>query len=700
MRLIIAEKPSVARDIARVIGANEQKEIDNLKYYQNSEYIVSNFRGHLVGLAEPDDYFPNLKSNPANLSAKGKILWSNFTLPILPENYTFKPNEGCFGHIKALGKLMQLPQVTEIVNAADAGREGELIFRYVYNYLKCNKPTKRLWISSLTDESIENGIRNLINSDTKNGMYWAGDCRNKADWLFGMNLTIYFSTLYHGRIHVGRVQTPTLRMVVDRDIEIKNFKKSKYYTLCLNNGAEYFVSEGENTFKEKSKADSIANFLNGKTVTVKSVESKKKSENRPQLFNITTAQIEANEKYGFTAEETTSALQKLYEKKLTTYPRTDSSYITQDMVKTIPDIVQKVEFFAPERVKKLQSKNLNLDNRIVDDKKVSDHHAIIPTKEIEKLYETGLSETELIIAKMVIHRFLLALDQPYFYDETKTVFSVENYNFKLTSKVPLSLGWREYEPFKNDKNTETEPVAYSQGQTFPAVVKVTEKETSPPKPFTEATLLSAMENISRRIEDKEKAEFVKERGLGTPATRSGIIQKLVDTKCCERKGKTFISTEMGKQVIGVLPENVKNVEMTAEWEEKLADIENGKLNQFDFLNNLGSFVKEIINTVGNDENLQKDTFKREVVNLGKCPKCGKEVRDFPKSYRCEDKECEFVIWKVIAGANISQATAKKIIAKGKSDILKFKSKSDKIFSAKLALSADKTKIEFEFINKK
>ncbi|GHU56033.1 DNA topoisomerase [Clostridia bacterium] len=703
--LILAEKPSVARDIARVIGASNEKVIDCLKYYEGNGYFVSNFRGHLVGLADVDYYFSELKKEEKNVSKNGQIFWNKVPLPILPSQFVMLPSKDTKAHVMALKKLIALPEVTVVVNGADAGREGECIFRYVYDYLKCQKPTKRLWISSLTDESIKQGMASLLDGHAKDKIYDAGLARVKTDWLIGMNFTRLYSMLNDVYpLNVGRVVTPTLRMIAERDIEISNFKKAKYYTLNLDNGAEYFVSDGENTFSEKSKADNITSRLNGKNVTVKSAEKKRKQEQRPLLHSLTSLQKEANEKHGLTAEQTLNSLQNLYEKKLTTYPRTDSNCITEDMKNKLPQLVKAVAFFDENRVNTLLLQGLNLDKRVVDNSKVSDHHAVIPTELASQSKLDELSDNEKKVFELVINRFLLALEQPYFYDETTFIFSCEDYDFRLISKLPVLLGWKKYEQLKIDEKSN---IAYCQGDTFTAQVTVSEKETSPPKPFTESTLLSAMENISRRIEDKEKAEFVKERGLGTPATRASIIEKLVSGKTpfAERKGKNLVSTEHGRKVISLLPEPVKSIEFTADMEEKLSDIESGKITAAQFLTDIQNFIKE---RKSDFEKLQiKQSEKRSYTPqnrevIGVCPKCGKNVyestSDKFKAFSCESEKC-FVLWKKQFGKEnaVTKTVAKQILTKKKSALINgFVSKTGKEYSAFLVLKDDfSVGLEFE-----
>jgi DNA topoisomerase-3 len=682
MNLIIAEKPSVARDIARIVGAKNTKKIDEMTYYTGENYAVGNFLGHLVGLALPPDYDKKYEK------------WDLADLPIIPQNWLYNANSETKKHLKSLIKLMNSKEITTIVNAADAGREGECIFMYVYNYANCKKPIKRLWISSLTDESIQKGLANLQDGKTKESLFLAGSARAKADWLIGMNLSRFYTKIFNTKLSVGRVTTPTLAMIANRDSQINGFSKAKYYTLSLENGAEYFVEDGESFFSEKSSAEKICAICTGKNITVKKVDIKRKKENRPLLHSLTSLQKEANEKHGFTAEQTLDNLQKLYEKKLVTYPRTDSNCITDDMKSTILDIVKSLEFYDSKRIKSLLSQGLNLDKRVVDNSKVSDHHAVIPTKEISRLDNDKLSENEKKIAELVINRFLIALDKPHIFDEKTHIFEVEKHLFKLVSKTSIDLGFRNFEKVSS-KNSEQKlsfkkVISYNLGDLFLSKILVTEKETSPPKAFTESTLLSAMENISRKIEDKNKAEFVKERGLGTPATRAGIIEELVKRGLAERNGKNFTSTALGKQIISLLPAEVKSVGMTADMEEKLSQIENEKLSEMAFLSEIITFINTRISAEKGKTYTQFAQPQNARETLGKCPECGANVVENEKSFYCSSyKNCNFSIWKdnnfcKNFGFKLNKTTVKQILAKG-SVLAELNSKSGKKFKALVML---------------
>ncbi len=655
MELIIAEKPSVARDIARVIGANEQVKSKDITYYKNEKYLVSNVLGHLVTLAEPAKY-----------NEEWGTPWRLEALPFVPTSWQFLPISGAEERLLALGKLMNSKDVESIICATDAGREGEVIFRYVYNYVGCKKTFKRLWISSLTDDSIRSGMKNLLPGGDKDRIYEAGFARSCADWLVGMNLSRLYSIYYKTRYSVGRVQTPTVNMIVSRDYDIANFKKSIYYTLCLENGAGYLNVNNENNFSERTAAESVLNECLHKNSKVIKAEKKEKSENRPLLYSLTSLQKEANEQHGFSAARTLVTMQDLYEKKLFTYPRTDSNYITDDMADSVLDIVKLLIFFDEEQVNKLIKNGLNLDKRIIDNSRVSDHHAIIPTKDIYKLPETELSPDEKVIAAMIMKRLLTSVDEPYRYYETEYIFKVSEHKFKLVTKVPISLGFRKYlKPEVDDLS----PYSYKIGDEYYIEnIKLEEKETSPPKPFTESTLLSAMENIDKRIENADKKQFVKERGLGTPATRASIIERIIKLGFVERKNKTLVSTEAGRSFISILPEEVKSVEMTADMESLLSDIEKGAIVSSQAIKEISDFVVNVIEKERGKEHISPE--RKEVVSLGKCPKCGKDVVERKMSFSCTDDSCIFIMWKsdlfwVKRNKTLTAALVKNLLQKDK-----------------------------------
>lgn len=602
MKLVVAEKPSVARDIAKVIGANESI---NGALYGNG-YIVSYAIGHLVELKQPDEYDEKYKK------------WNVDDLPIVPD-FEFKENPSTAEQLAKLSKLMNSNEVDSIICATDSAREGECIFRYIYKYIGCTKPFERLWISSLTAESIRQGFADLKPSSDYDNMYAAGFARNKVDWLFGINMTRLYSCYSHARCSVGRVQTATVNMIVQRDREIENFVKKPFNKLQLENGAEWFDGE-DNSFSDKKQAENVKAKCEHQLCTVKSAETTLKKENRPLLFSLTSLQAEANEKLGFSAATTLVIMQSLYEKKLLTYPRTDSNYITDDMAAEMTERVKTLRFFDENAVNELLLAGLNIDSRVVNNKKVSDHHAIIPTENISEMENAELSSDEKAILEMVITRFLAAFSDQYQYNETEYIFEVSGETFRLKSKSTVQLGWRKFYPSDKVENTSFPLV---QGESFEAEnLKISDCETQPPKPFTEATLLKAMENIDRRIEDKELGEFVKERGLGTPATRAEAIERIINVGYVERVKKTLRSTDKGRKIIDILPDEVKNIELTAEMEQQLAAIQRGEISADVIVAQTIDKVKRVIEGEKTREHISLAPSRP---SLGKCPKCGGAV---------------------------------------------------------------------------
>lgn len=602
MKLVVAEKPSVARDIAKIIGANES--IDGALY--GNGYIVSYAIGHLVELKQPDEYDEKYKK------------WNVDDLPIVPD-FEFKENPSTAEQLAKLSKLMNSDEVDSIICATDSAREGECIFRYIYEYIGCTKQFERLWISSLTAESIRQGFADLKPSSCYDNIFAAGFARNKVDWLFGINMTRLYSCYSHAKCSVGRVQTATVNMIVQRDREIENFVKKPFYKLQLENGAEWFDGE-DNSFSDKKQAENVKAKCEHQLCTVKSAETTLKKENRPLLFSLTSLQAEANEKLGFSAATTLVIMQSLYEKKLLTYPRTDSNYITDDMAAEMTERVKTLRFFDEDGVNELLLAGLNVDSRVVNNKKVSDHHAIIPTENITEMEDAELSSDEKAILEMVMTRFLAVFSDQYQYNETEYIFEVSGETFRLKSKSTVQLGWRKFYPSDKVENTSFPLV---QGESFEAInLKISDCETQPPKPFTEATLLKAMENIDRRIEDKELGEYVKERGLGTPATRAEAIERIINVGYVERVKKTLRSTDKGKKIIDILPDEVKNIELTAEMEQQLAAIQRGEISADVIVAQTIDKVKRVIEGEKKREHI---SLAPPRPSLGKCPKCGGAV---------------------------------------------------------------------------
>ena len=550
--------------------------------------------------------------------------------------------------------------VTEIINACDAGREGECIFRYIYEYIGCAKPVKRLWISSLTDDAIRDGMKNLLDSSELDNMYAAGFARAKSDWIFGMNLSRYYSLKTNKRHRSGRVKNTVLNIISEREAQIAAFEKKPYFKVILDNGAEC-----SRTFDASEEAEAVKQKCEGKEAKVCSCIAEEKKENRSLLHSLTSLQREANDTYGMTAATTLKTAQSLYEKKLITYPRTDSNCISDDMKPYAVSVVKCLASYDRARVDKLLSQGLNFDKRVVNNAKITDHHAIIPTNMIGRLNDAELSESEKKIVLLVINRFLTALDKPYKYLETKYEFEVEGEKFKLVTKSPIELGWRQY------TNVKLEPFPqYTEGDSVTiSSAEVRDCETKPPAHFTEASLLAVMENIDRRIDDKELKSYVREQGLGTPATRAAIIEGLISAKYIERKKKQLYITEFGKKYVDALPDNVKSPELTAHWEQMLSDIEQGKCREENFMNEIIKNVKDVMeNATEVDATDDMDTSPDQNEDVGKCPWCSSPVREGPKAFYCSDREnCDFFIYKhdKRIGRDYKAAEISELLANGK-----------------------------------
>ena len=682
MKLVVAEKPSVARDIAAVIGADEV--IDGV--LTGNGFMVTAARGHLVRLKMPNEYSESYKK------------FSLSELPLVPDDFEFTPIEGAEDVLDKLTKLMNSSEVDEIIEATDAGREGECIFRYIYNFIGCTKPVKRLWISSLTAESIRQGFGNLLPYEDKDSVFDAGLARNKVDWLWGINLSRLYTIYCNALCKIGRVKMPTVNMIVQRDREIAAFVKKPYYKLRLENGAEWFDGD-EDSFPDQNAAETVKAKCENQLCTVKSVETKLKKENRPLLFSLTSLQADANDKLGFSAAKTLTAMQSLYEKKLLTYPRTDSNYLTEDMAAILPDRVQMLRFFGESAVDELLRNGLNIDSRVINNAKVSDHHAIIPTENIGKSVKSELSEDEKAILNMVITRFLAALSPEYQYNETTVIFEVNGETFRSKFKIPVKLGWKKFYIEQDEDDENGTAGNFSEGESFEAKkLTISECETQPPKHFTESTLLRAMENIDRRIEDKELSSYVSERGLGTPATRAAIIEEIIAVGYISRKGKSLIAEEKGCKIIDILPHNVKSVELTAEMEQKLAAVENGTETAEHVVEATLKTVCEIIRLEADREHTSL-VPKREP--LGKCPICGGSVFEFSKdnhtAFYCENspKSCYFCLWSddlfwTGKGKKLTSTLMKSLLTKGKVKVSGLKSKEkDKTYDAIISFS-DKT----------
>ena len=632
MKQVIAEKPSVAQSLATVIGATVRKD----GYLEGNGWRVSWCVGHLAGLADAHAYNPDYAK------------WRYDDLPILPEPWQMVVSKDKKKQFNILKQLMNAPDVTEVVNACDAGREGELIFRSVYELAGCQKPMKRLWISSMEDSAIREGFANLRPGADYDGLRDAALCRAKADWLVGINATRLFSVLYHRTLNIGRVMSPTLALIVQREAEIDTFKPVPFYTVVLE--LPGFSVFGER-MKDKGAAEQLKTACQGAAVTVKKVERKEKSEKAPALYDLTTLQRDANRLLGYTAQQTLDYLQNLYEKKLCTYPRTDSRYLTSDMAESLPVLVNLVANAIPFR----KGIAISCDAaQVINDKKVTDHHAVIPTRNLQGADLSGLPVGERMILELVSQRLLCAVAEPHTYAETAITVECAGAEFTAKGKTVKRSGWRALDAayragLKNaepDKENEDKALPeLSEGQTLPlSNAAVKEGKTSPPKHFTEDTLLSAMETAGK----DDMPEDAERKGLGTPATRAGILEKLVSTGFLERrKSKKTVQLMPSKDAVSlitVLPEQLQSPLLTAEWEHRLSEIERGELSPEDFMGGICAMLRELVRTyqvIKGTEYLF--TPPREVV--GKCPRCGGDVAELQKGFFCQTESCKFAIWK-------------------------------------------------------
>ena len=627
-QLVIAEKPSVAHSIAAVIGATEKQN----GYWQGGGYLVSWCIGHLVSFAEAGQYDEKY------------CKWRYEDLPILPQPWQFIVPDEKKQQFEIVRALLNRPDVDSVTAATDAGREGELIFRLVYQMADCTKPVKRLWISSMEDAAIREGFANLRPDSDYDALYQSALCRAKADWLVGINATRLFSVLYHKTLTVGRVQTPTLKMLVDRDAKILRFQKEKYYTVGIQSGS---LKAGSGRIASMDEADTLRKACAGASAICSSVKREKKAEQPPKLYDLTTLQREANRLFGFTAKQTLDYAQQLYEKKLLTYPRTDSQYLTEDMGQTAQHLVSDLLGLLPFA----QGLALTAEvGRILNSKKVSDHHAIIPTSEFVKQGFTGLAESECKLMSLVCSKLLCAIAAPHEYETVTAVFSCAGNEFTAKGKTVLVPGWKEIDQrFRSTMKADGEEEAESlntlpelaEGQSFRVTSTVSEHFTSLPKAYTEDTLLSAME----RAGAEDMPEDAERKGLGTPATRAAILEKLVQMGFVQRKGKQLVPTKDGINLAVVLPESLTSPALTAEWENRLSEIAKGKADPDEFMAEIETQVRQLVKTYSCISADKQNLFQSERVIIGKCPRCGENVYEGKKNFYCGNRGCQFVMWK-------------------------------------------------------
>ena len=668
-RLVIAEKPSVGISIASVLGAKDRKD----GYIEGRDYIVSWGFGHLAELANADTYDEKYAK------------WRYDDLPIVPANWKYKIPRDKYSQFETLKKLMNRPDVSDVINACDAGREGELIFRNIYKMTGCKKPIYRLWISSMEDTAIEQGFRDLKDGKEYDNLFAAARCREWADWLVGINATRLFSILYHRTLNVGRVVSPTLALIVQREAEIGAFKPEPFYTAELDFGSFTATSE---KFKKKSDADAVIPKA-GEPVVVKSVTSKEKTEKAPALYDLTTLQRDANRQLGYTAQQTLDYVQSLYEKKLCTYPRTDSRYLTDDMADGVNAVVACsvgiCDEAAPPEV---------LSRQICNSKKVSDHHAIIPTLVAGETDINALPAGEREIIKLIAKQVLRAVCDSFRYRETVAVISCGDRTFTAKGKIVENLGWKIYN--EKEQTDKVLPELADGDELKVASSEIKEGTTKPPAHFTEDSLLSAMEVAGA----KDMPDDAERKGLGTPATRAGIIEKLIATGFVERKKAkktvSLVPAHTGVSLITVLPEQLQSPLLTAEWEHKLKMVEHGELDADAFMAEISRMVSDLVKTYSVIKGAEV-LFPSGRDVIGKCPRCGGDVTESKKGFFCESNDCRFGLWrdnKFLTGKKIT--LTKKMVATllkdGKIPVKGiFSEKTGKSYDATLVMSDDGAK---------
>jgi DNA topoisomerase-3 len=627
MKLIIAEKASVAEVYAGAFGVGTKKG----RYIECSDSVITWCIGHLVGLANADAYDERYKN------------WDISDLPIIPQQwkYIISADENKSKQYDVVERLMNDPRFTEVVCGTDAGREGELIFGLVYEKAGCKLPIKRLWISSMEEKAIIEGFKNLRAGADYKPLYHSALCRERADWIVGISSTRLFTKLYNKKLNVGRVQTPTLAMIANRGAAISSFTKEKYYVVKLNDIA---VTERLDT---ASEAEKVKTSCDGKKAVVASVKREKKTLNPPKLYDLTTLQREANRIHGFTAAETLKLTQSLYEKKLVTYPRTDSRFITEDMSESTAGVINAVTKALPQ----FQGFSHEPDvKKVINNKKVTDHHAIIPTAEIAKAELDSLPDDERKVLLLIACRLLCATAPKHEYEAVTAEIECNGYSFAAKGKTVISDGWKAIETLfksngekeENNEDAADEPLDLSEGQTiFPAQCVVVERFTVPPKHFTEDTLLSAMEKAGK----EDITEDVERSGLGTPATRAGIIEKLITSGYIKRVDKNLIATETGAELVSLMPDILKSAKLTADWENNLALMAAGAFAPEKFMSGIEQLTRSIISDGKSNVNPDKIAKNTGGEIIGKCPRCKADVCETPKAYSCSSENCGFALWK-------------------------------------------------------
>ena len=692
--LVIAEKPSVAQSYAKNLSAYKREE----GYLEGESCIVSWCLGHLAEYARPEEYDPKYEK------------WQFDDLPILPEVWKLKVSKDKKKQFDVLKGLMNRSDVEYLVNGCDAGREGELIFQRVYDLAGCKKPVKRLWISSMEDTAIREGFQTMKSEEEYKNLCMAAVCRAQADWLIGMNGTRAYTTRYFKRLVVGRVQTPTLAMLAERQERIEHFQKEAFYKVSLTDGKLTVVSEN---IANEEAADLLAALCNGSTAVVTQMKKERKKSFPPKLYDLTSLQREANRYFGYTAKRTLDMLQELYEEKLVTYPRTDSQFVTEDMKDTVEELVGKMPVLLPF----IDYGQLGHGvKRVINNAKVSDHHAILPTKEAVEKGISDLPSDKKNLMMLICQQLVQATGEEYLYEQTDITVKCQEHDFKARGKMPVQMGFKEVEKAFKKQCVKAEPVderekdtsipeGYEEGMNLcPVKAEKTTHYTSPPKPFNEDTLLAAMETAGNKEFDSE----TEKKGLGTPATRASIIEKLVASGYAQRKGKQILPSAEGQELVKVMPEYLKSAVMTAEWENQLLMMEKGQITDAQFMGEITSLVGKILEVCRDIPEEERRRFQTAREVIGKCPVCGSDIFEGKQNFYCSNRQCDFALWKEnrFLGSmekNLDKKMAKELLAKACTHVKGLYSrKKDMKFDADLLLTLEdgKTRFHLEFPKKK
>lgn len=692
--LVIAEKPSVAQSYAKNLSAYKRED----GYLEGESCIVSWCLGHLAEYAQPEEYDPKYEK------------WQFDDLPILPEAWKLKVSKDKKKQFDVLKGLMNRSDVEYLVNGCDAGREGELIFQRVYVLAGCRKPVKRLWISSMEDAAIQKGFQTMKSEEEYKNLCMAAVCRAQADWLIGMNGTRAYTTRYFKRLVVGRVQTPTLAMLAERQERIEHFQKEAFYKVALTDGKLTVVSEN---IANEEAADLLAALCNGSTAVVTQMKKECKKSFPPKLYDLTSLQREANRYFGYTAKRTLDMLQELYEEKLVTYPRTDSQFVTEDMKDSVEELVEKMPVLLPFVDYGQLGHGIK---RVINNAKVSDHHAILPTKEAVEKGIADLPADKKNLMMLICQQLVQATGEEYLYEQTDITVKCQEHDFKVRGKIPVQMGFKEVEKaFKQlcvkaepveEKEKETSiPAGYEEGmRLFPVKAEKTTHYTSPPKPFNEDTLLAAMETAGNKEFDSE----TEKKGLGTPATRASIIEKLVSSGYAQRKGKQILPSTEGKELVKVIPEYLKSAVMTAEWENQLLMMEKGQITDTQFMGEITSLVRKILEVCREIPEEERRRFQTAREVIGKCPVCGCDVFEGKQNFYCSNRQCDFALWKEnrFLGSmekNLDKKMARELLDKACTHVKGlYSKKKDMKFDADLLLTLEdgKPRFHLEFPKKK